>query len=166
MTLLPQDPRVRNPILFGIVALLIVITGYSQGPNTALLLVNMGLVSAIMAIGVNLQWGYAGLFNIGIMGFVALGGLAVVVTSMPPIGAAWAAGGFRVIGGLIFEALTIVGAILLYARMTPGRSRAWTMVGVLVVGFFAYRWIFDGAAIGAFGSSSPRHAFQKGVNTL
>ena len=164
MTLLPQDPRVRNPILFGIVALLIVITGYSQGPNTALLLVNMGLVSAIMAIGVNLQWGYAGLFNIGIMGFVALGGLAVVVTSMPPIGAAWAAGGFRVIGGLIFGALTIVGAILLYARMTPGRSRAWTMVGVLVVGFFAYRWIFDGGVAAVEGVNPALEGYLGGLN--
>ena len=56
------------------------------------------LVSAIMALGVNLQWGFAGLFNVGIMGFVALGGLAVVLTSMPPVGEAWAAGGARILG--------------------------------------------------------------------
>ena len=29
-----------------------------------------------MAMGVNLQWGYAGLFNVGVMGFAAVGGLA------------------------------------------------------------------------------------------
>ena len=44
----------------------------------------MSLISAIMAMGVNIQWGYAGLFNVGIMGFVALGGLAVVLTSAVP----------------------------------------------------------------------------------
>ena len=27
------------------------------------------LISAIMALGVNMAWGYAGLFNVGIMGF-------------------------------------------------------------------------------------------------
>ncbi|MEM6479378.1 MAG: branched-chain amino acid ABC transporter permease, partial [Pseudomonadota bacterium] len=66
----------RDLSLFGLVALLIIGTGYFQGVNTALTLLNFGLVSAIMALGVNLQWGFAGLFNIGVMGFVALGGLA------------------------------------------------------------------------------------------
>ena len=67
-----------------------------QSWNSALLILNMGLVSAVMALGVNLQWGIAGLFNVGVMGFVALGGLAVVLTSvMPPVPEAWAAGGVR-----------------------------------------------------------------------
>lgn len=43
--------------------------------------------------GVNIQWGYAGLFNAGVMGFAALGGLAAVLVSMDPVPAAWAAGG-------------------------------------------------------------------------
>ena len=78
--------------LFGLVALLILGTGFVQSWNSALLILNMGLVSALMALGVNLQWGFAGLFNVGVMGFVALGGLATVVIAMPPVRAAWAAG--------------------------------------------------------------------------
>jgi ABC-type branched-subunit amino acid transport system permease subunit len=66
-----------------------------QSWNTALTIFNMGLISAIMALGVNMQWGYAGLFNVGVMGFVALGGLAAVLVSLPPVGEAWAAGGLR-----------------------------------------------------------------------
>jgi branched-chain amino acid transport system permease protein len=38
-----------------------------------------------MAIGVNIQWGYAGLFSTGIVGSVALGGLAVVLVSSRPV---------------------------------------------------------------------------------
>jgi ABC-type branched-subunit amino acid transport system permease subunit len=34
----------------------------------------MSLISAIMALGVNIQWGYAGLFNVGVMGFTASAG--------------------------------------------------------------------------------------------
>ena len=37
-----------------------------------------------MSLGVNIQWGYAGLFNSGVMGFAALGGVAVVLVSMSP----------------------------------------------------------------------------------
>ncbi len=55
-------------------------------------ILNMSLISAIMAMGVNIQWGYAGLFNVGIMGFVALGGLAVVLTSAMPLARGLAGG--------------------------------------------------------------------------
>ena len=49
-----------------------------------------------MALGVNMQWGYAGLFNVGVMGFVALGGLGVVlVVDAAGRAEAWAAGGVR-----------------------------------------------------------------------
>ena len=47
-------------------------------------------------LGVNLQWGFAGLFNIGVMGFVALGGLATVLVSMPTTPGAWSAGGWQI----------------------------------------------------------------------
>ena len=38
-----------------------------------------------MALGVNIQLGYAGIFNAGVMGFAALGGLAAVIISYPPV---------------------------------------------------------------------------------
>ena len=72
----------RNSILAGIMACLLAIVGFSQSWNLAFSLLNMCLISAIMALGVNIQWGYAGLFNAGIMGFAALGGLAAVLISV------------------------------------------------------------------------------------
>ena len=59
--------NLKITLLFAIVVFLILITGFVQSWNTALLILNMGLISAIMSLGVNLQWGFAGLFNVGII---------------------------------------------------------------------------------------------------
>ena len=106
-----MSAALKNTILFGIIAALIMYVGFAQSWNSALLIIAMGLISSIMALGVNLQWGFAGLFNVGIMGFVALGGLAAVLVGMPPTEGAFAAGGFGVIGALVLGALTIFAVI-------------------------------------------------------
>ncbi|WP_424989673.1 branched-chain amino acid ABC transporter permease [Fluviibacterium sp. S390] len=140
-----MSQTMRGTLLFLLVAGLILATGFLQSWNSALLILNMGLISAIMALGVNLQWGFAGLFNVGIMGFVALGGLAVVLTSMPPVSAAWAAGGARMLLALAVGAGAIVAAIFAWKTVTPGRKRALVMTAVLVVGYIVYRQLFDPA---------------------
>ena len=38
---------------------------------------------AILALGLTIQWGYAGQFNAGVMGFVALGGFSSMLLSVP-----------------------------------------------------------------------------------
>jgi len=96
-----------------------------------------------MALGVNMQWGYAGLFNVGVMGFVALGGLAAWLVYLPPVGDAWAAGGIRVLLGLVLGAATILAAILAWSRLPPGRLRGIAMIVILVGGFFLFRAVFD-----------------------
>ncbi|MCE8007798.1 branched-chain amino acid ABC transporter permease [Aestuariivita sp.] len=138
-----MNETLKNTGLFAVVAALIAITGFSQSWNSALLILNMGLISAIMALGVNLQWGFAGLFNVGVMGFVALGGLAAVLISMEPVGDAWAAGGVGVLLGLVLGAATITAAVLVTTRMAPGRVRTATVLAVLIGGFILYRSVFD-----------------------
>ena len=138
-----MNPAIRTPLLFGFVAVLMIGTGIVQGWNSALLILNMGLISAIMALGVNLQWGFAGLFNIGVMGFVALGGLAAVLISTPPTEGAWAAGGWNIVIGLLLGGMTVIGAILAQHRMAPGRIRTLTTLAILIAGFFIYRAVFD-----------------------
>jgi branched-chain amino acid transport system permease protein len=140
-----MSDSVRNTMYFAGVALLIVITGFVQSWNTALFILNFGLISAIMALGVNLQWGFAGLFNVGIMGFVALGGLATVLVSMPATPGAWQAGGASVIGALVLGAATVVAAVILMTNMKASKLRSFSVFGVLVVGFFVYRGLFDPA---------------------
>ena len=138
-----MNQMARNTALFAGVAVLILLTGFLQSWNSAVLILNMGLISAIMAIGVNLQWGFAGLFNVGVMGFVALGGLATVLVSMPPVGDAWAAGGTRVILGLLLGAITIAAAVMVNRRLPRGRVQLLATAVILVGGFFLYRAVFD-----------------------
>ncbi len=132
----------RTTLLFALVAVLIIGTGIVQSWNSALFILNMGLVSAVMALGVNLQWGLAGLFNVGIMGFVALGGLAVVLTSTPPVTEAWAAGGLRIVGGLVLGALSIALAILTWQK-APRNWRGYAVAAIIIGGFFLFRGVFD-----------------------
>lgn len=145
----------RNLALFGAVALLYLGTGMILSWNLAFNILNFGLLSAIMALGVNMQWGYAGLFNTGIMGFTALGGLAVVLVSSNPTPGAWTAGGPMLVLALILGASTIGAAIFLYKRMRAGRNRNLVMAALLIGGFFLFRAMFDPAvaAIEAIDSS-------------
>ena len=79
-----------------------------------------------MALGVNMQWGYAGLFNVGVMGFTALGGLAVVLVAQPPVPEAWAAGGPGALLGLLLGAATVMAAVVTYKRLLPrGGCGVW-----------------------------------------
>ena len=133
----------KNVALFGALAALFVIAGVTQSWNTSLNILNFGLLFSIMALGLNMQWGYAGLFNTGVMGFGALGGLAVALVSMPVIPTAWSAGGWQILAGLLVGAAVIVAAMLLWKRMKPGRARTWAMLALLIGGFFLYRGVFD-----------------------
>ena len=74
----------RAPMLFGLMFLMLIAVGVLRYWSVTFTLLNLCLISAIMALGVNIQWGYAGLFNVGVMGFAALGGLAAILVSMPP----------------------------------------------------------------------------------
>ena len=76
---------------------LIILVGIFQSWNVALSIFNMCLISAVMTMGANIQWGYAGLINFGLMGYAALGGLAAVLISVDPVQEAWVAGGFNII---------------------------------------------------------------------
>ncbi len=138
----------RRDLVYFLAAIALVIgAGLVQSWNVALAILNFGLISAILAIGVNIQWGYAGLFNIGITGFVALGGLAVIIVSTPPVVDAWHAGGARVVLALAIGLLTILAAIATWKRLRPGTIRALAMIGVLVAGLSLYRWLFDPAVL-------------------
>ncbi|GGG58369.1 branched-chain amino acid ABC transporter permease [Salipiger pallidus] len=143
----------RTLALFALVAALILGTGFVQSWNSALIILNMGLVSAIMALGVNLQWGLAGLFNVGVMGFVAVGGLAVVLTSVAPVPEAWAAGGWRVVAALALGAAAIALSVLAWKRLGRG-LRAIAVLIIAGLGFVAYRALLD-PAVAAIEAVNP-----------
>ena len=135
----------RNISLFSMVFVFLIIVGLFQSWNVAFGLLNLCLLSAIMSLGVNIQWGYAGLFSIGTVGFVALGGVAAVVTSMPPVEEAWRTGGPGVLTALLTAAITIIAATQIWKRVAPGIIRNILMIIVLVGGFFLFRGLLDPA---------------------
>ena len=136
---------IKNAILYLIMISLILLVGFVQSWNVALLILNMCIISSIMSLGVNIQYGYAGLFNLGIMGFVALGGLATVIISAPPVYEAWDAGGIRIIIALSFGALTIFLATYVWKLLKNSRYKSLAISMILILGFFIYRFIFDPA---------------------
>lgn len=131
--------------LFAIMFAALIAVGLFQSWPLSLAILNLCLISAIMALGVNIQWGYAGLFNVGVMGFAALGGLAGVLVSTPPVVEAWQAGGFGIFIALILFLVTIGGAIALYRRMAKGRLRNLMLLAVIVGGYLLTRAFFDPA---------------------
>ena len=142
--------------LFGGVALLYILTGLLLSWNVSLSILVIGLLSSITALGVNMQWGYAGLFSTGIVGSVALGGLAVVFISGQPVPEAFAAqgdgvflgsAGWQIIAAIVLALVIIAAAVRLWGRVAPGRPRNLAMTALLVAGFFLYRGIFDPAVL-------------------
>ena len=135
----------RNLLLFAFVAALIVGEGLTASWNTALFILNFGLLSAIMSLGVNMQWGYAGLFNVGVVGFIALGGLAPVLIATAPVTEVWTlGGGGRLIFSLVVGAGVIALAVALNHRLRGG-IRVLALGVTLIGGFFLYRALFDPA---------------------
>ena len=147
----------RNLMLFGAVGLLFVATGIFQSWNLSLNILNLSLLSAVMALGVNIQWGYAGLFSTGIVGSVALGGLAVVLVSGHPVPEGWSAGGPRILAAFGFALAALVAAILLFRAMRPGRARGLALALLLVAAYFIYRAILD-PAVNAVEANNPAQA--------
>jgi branched-chain amino acid transport system permease protein len=152
----------RGAILYGVMALLLVFVGMFQSWNVSLAIINLCLISAIMALGVNIQWGYAGLFNVGIMGFAALGGLAAVLTSMPPIAGAWAAGGVGIALSLLAFLLT-VAAVVLIRRQVTGRWRSIATVLAAAAGFFIIRAVLDPAVLAIEAFNPARTGYLGGL---
>ena len=129
-------------IYFSIMALVLLFVGLNQSWALALGIINMSLISAIMALGVNIQWGYAGLMNVGIMGFAALGGVSVVLIAQQPVTEAVDAGGIKMLIALIMGAATITAGILLNRR---GVNK-WLIAAIVVTGYLFTRYYFSEAA--------------------
>jgi len=148
----------RNLTLFGVLVVLFVFVGMAQSWNVSLAILNLCLISAIMTLGVNIQWGYAGIVNFGVMGFAALGGLAGVLVSMPPVAASWQAGGPELLLGGAIIMITIVLAVFAASKTQHlGRWRFWIIVGVSLTGYFLLRLLVD-PAIEAIESINPAKA--------
>ena len=132
----------RAIISFVLMGLVLLFVGLNQSWALVLGIINMSLISAVMALGVNIQWGYAGLFNVGIMGFAALGGVSVVLISQQPVYEAIDAGGIKMLLALALGAATIAAGVLLNRR---GANR-WLILVIVVIGYIFTRYYFSEAS--------------------
>lgn len=137
--------KLRPSLIFAAVGAAYIVVGMTQSWTLALTILNDGLIVAIVALGVNIQWGYAGLFNVGVAGFFALGGLAVALVTGPVDSAAWAAGTPRILMSLLFGTAAIYAAVRLWQSRVSGVLRGGMIVALLAGGFIVFRLIFDPA---------------------
>ena len=117
---------------------LFIFVGFVQGWSVSLVILNMCRVSAIMTMGVNISWGYAGVINFGVMGFLAMGGLAAVLVSYPPITDAWKAGGTGI--GISFVLLIILITAVVFINKIVIKKTHRYIINALVI-FFGFLFI-------------------------
>ena len=112
---------------------LFILVGFVQGWSVSLVILNMCIVSAIMTMGVNISWGYAGVINFGVMGFLAMGGLAAVLVSYPPITEAWKAGGTGI--GISIVLLIILITVVVYINKIVKKKTNRYIINALIIFF-------------------------------
>ena len=131
-------------LLFLSMFILIAFVGFFQSWNLALTIFNLCIISSIMSLGINIQWGNAGIVNFGVMGFAALGGLANIIVSMPPTAKAWDAGSIYILIGIIIFVLSIIFSILVWLKSGLSKKKKYIINFLLIIlGYFLMRYIID-----------------------
>ena len=140
----------RSLTLFAGLFVLILLVGWFLGvPFTSSRLVEAAAYSLI-AMGLNIQWGYGGLFNFGIMGFMMLGGVAVTFISYPVNPQFWGSDGPWMLGRALIAfgagALLVLAAQQSHRIGVNGRWRLAVVALAWFVGYCLYRSQIDPAA--------------------
>ena len=125
-----------------IMSLLLLFVGFMQSWSLSFSILNMCIISAIMSMGINMQWGYAGIFNVGIMGFTALGGLAAVLVSHAPINEAWSAGGMGIM--ISFLVIVLISLIVYWVnkRFKTNKKKYWIITLVIIIGLILVKLVY------------------------
>ena len=134
----------RIKFLYILMSITLLVVGFFQSWNVALTIFNLCLISSIMTLGINIQWGNAGIVNFGVMGFAALGGLANIIISMPPTLNAWDAGGGIIIIGLLIFTLSIFFSIMLFKKSDLNNNIKYLIsFAFIICGYFIMRLLVD-----------------------
>ena len=129
----------RELVLFGALLAAVLAVYATMGAAYSTRMLVEAACYAILALGLTIQWGYAGQFNAGVMGFVALGGFCAMLFSVPVNDAFW---GTELPGELgqvllygIAATLIVVGVTKLDRFGVPKRLRT---VLAIVIGVVLY----------------------------
>ena len=139
---------------YSIMIILIILVGVFQSWSIALTILNYCLISAVMTMGANIQWGYAGLINFGIMGYTALGGLAVVLVSVAPVEEACRLGGLNMMIciGIIVAMIYSIRYVL--KKIDKSKKRNYLIASIIIIGLLLLR-IISTPAIESIESVEP-----------
>ncbi len=133
---------------------LIILVGFLQSWSIALSILCFCLISAVMTMGANIQWGYAGLINFGIMGYTALGGLAAVLVSVPPVREAWQVGGLQMVLCVLIIVFMVLGVRFILKKYKKSKKRNYGITFVIIFGLILLR-IISGSAIESIEDVNP-----------
>ena len=137
-----------------IMTVLLIMVGIFQSWNIAFSIFNLCLISAVMTMGANIQWGYAGLINFGIMGYTALGGLAAVLVSVPPVREAWQVGGLSMLFCLFIIVSIVFSVRYVLKNFQKSKKKNIYIASIIIVGLIILR-IVSGPAIHSIEAVEP-----------
>ncbi|WP_104203279.1 branched-chain amino acid ABC transporter permease [Billgrantia saliphila] len=133
----PSRFPLREVVLFGAVLAAVLGVYAVMGVAYSTRMLVEAACYAILALGLTIQWGYAGQFNAGVMGFVALGGFCAMFFSVPVNDAFWGTelpGELgRVLLYLAAAAMLVFGATRLDRVGVPKKLRTLIAIVLAVV---------------------------------
>ncbi|QQR41289.1 branched-chain amino acid ABC transporter permease [Devosia rhizoryzae] len=140
----------RGLMLFAAMFVLVVVVGITQGAASLSLILVQATAFALIALGLNIQWGYGGLFNFAIMGFLMVGGASTVFLSYPVNPDFWNSDGPMMLGRAL-AAFVIGVALVMLARRADrigirGKWKTALVVLAWFAGYIIYRTQIDPAA--------------------
>jgi branched-chain amino acid transport system permease protein len=86
-------------------------------------LLSTALISGMMCLGLNLQWGKMGLFNVGVAGFVAIGAYTSALLTTPQLEGHWGGYGWPMVAGA-FSAMVASGVASAFVGAATLRLKA------------------------------------------
>ena len=119
----------RALLLYLGLVVFIVLVGLWQGVANISLLMLQASAFALVALGLNIQFGYGGLFNFGIMGMMMIGGFAVTFVSYPVNMKFWQSDGPLLLLALIGRHGPTRGTSLLFLVPSFTAFLGWLLLG-------------------------------------
>lgn len=140
----------KEIILFGLLgALVLVVFGWLGSAYGTRVLAEAACY-AVLALGLTIQWGYAGLFNAGVMGFVAIGGAMTMLLTYPVNQDFWNSegpAGLADVGLRLLVAVIVVGGLSQLHRIgVPRGVRTLLTVIAAAVGYLVVVTALDPVA--------------------
>lgn len=145
-----MSPSLREAGLFAGLALLVAGIFAWLGAAYGVRMLAEAACYAIIALGLTIQWGYAGLFNVGLMGFVAIAAFTTVLVSFPVNDAFWQGDGPVMLGQAALTLAIGVAVTILLSRSTriglpKGLRTALTLIAAAIT-YLAVQGQLDPAA--------------------